>query len=248
MFDLTGKVALVTGGSRGIGRAASLALGKQGAHVVVNYVSNEASAREVAEQIQSTGGKAEIVQFDVGNSEASEKAIAEVAKRLGRLDVLVCSAGISIDSLLLRLKDEDFEKILSINVKGAVACSRAATKVMMRARTGRVIFLSSVVGEMGSAGQTAYAASKSALLGITKSLARELASRSITVNAITPGFIDTDMTQVLTEEQKANINQAIPLGRIGKPDEIAAAVVYLASDEAGYITGQALRVNGGMYM
>lgn len=248
MFDLTGKVALVTGGSRGIGRSAALALGKQGAHVVVNYVSNEASAREVAEQIQAAGGKAEIVQFDVASGEAAEKAIAEVAKRLGRLDVLVCSAGISIDSLLLRLKDEDFEKILSVNVKGAVACARAATKVMMRARTGRVIFLSSVVGEMGSAGQTAYAASKSALLGVTKSLARELASRSITVNAITPGFIDTDMTQVLTEEQKANINQAIPLGRIGKPDEIAAAVVYLASDEAGYITGQALRVNGGMYM
>ncbi len=248
MFDLTGKVALVTGGSRGIGRAAALALGKQGAHVVINYVSSEASAREVAEQIQAAGGKAEIVQFDVANAEAAEKTIAEVAKRLGRLDVLVCSAGISIDSLLLRLKDEDFDKILSINVKGAVACSRAATKVMMRARSGRVIFLSSVVGEMGSAGHTAYAASKSALPGVTKSLARELASRSITVNAITPGFIDTDMTQVLTDEQKANINQAIPLGRIGKPDKIAAAVVYLASDEAGYVTGQALRVNGGMYM
>jgi 3-oxoacyl-[acyl-carrier protein] reductase len=248
MFDLSGKVALVTGGSRGIGRAAALALGKQGALVVVNYVSNEAAAREVADQIQAAGGKAELAQFDVGNGEAAEKAIAEVAKRLGRLDILVCSAGISIDALLLRLKDEDFEKILSINVKGAVACSRAATKVMMRARTGRVIFLSSVVGEMGSAGQTAYAASKAALLGVTKSLARELASRSITVNAITPGFIDTDMTQVLTDEQKANINQAIPLGRIGNPNEIAAAVVYLASDEAGYITGQALRVNGGMYM
>lgn len=248
MFDLTGKVALVTGGSRGIGRSAALALGKQGAHVVINYVSNEASAREVAEQIQSAGGKAEIVQFDVASGEAAEKAIAEVAKRLGRLDVLVCSAGISIDALLLRLKDEDLDRILAINVKGAVSCSRAATKVMMRARSGRVIFLSSVVGEMGSAGQTAYAASKAALLGVTKSLARELSSRSITVNAITPGFIDTDMTQALTDEQKANINQAIPLGRIGKPDEIAAAVLYLASDEAGYITGQALRVNGGMYM
>jgi 3-oxoacyl-[acyl-carrier protein] reductase len=248
MFDLTGKVALVTGGSRGIGRAAALALGQQGAHVVINYVSNEASARQVADQIQSSGGKAEIVQFDVASGDAAEKAIAEVAKRLGRLDILVCSAGISIDGLLLRLKDEDFDKILSINVKGAVACSRAATKVMMRARTGRVIFLSSVVGEMGSAGQTAYAASKAALLGVTKSMARELSSRSITVNAITPGFIDTDMTQVLTEEQKANINQAIPLGRIGKPEEIASAVVYLASDEAAYVTGQALRVNGGMYM
>jgi 3-oxoacyl-[acyl-carrier protein] reductase len=160
----------------------------------------------------------------------------------------VCSAGISIDGLLLRLKDEDFDRILSINVKGAVACARAATKVMMRARTGRVIFLSSVVGEMGNAGQTAYSASKAALLGVTKSMARELASRSVTVNAITPGFIDTDMTGALTDDQKTAINSAIPLGRTGKPEEIAAAVVYLASDEAAYITGQALRVNGGMYM
>jgi len=248
MFDLTGKVALVTGGSRGIGRSASLALAKQGAHVVVNYVSNEGAAREVADAIQAAGGKAEIVQFDVGNSDAAEKAIAEVAKRLGRLDVLVCSAGIAIDGLLLRLKDEDFDRILSINVKGAVACARAATKVMMRARAGRVIFLSSVVGEMGNAGQTAYSASKAALLGVTKSMARELASRSITINAITPGFIDTDMTGALTEEQKTSINSAIPLGRTGRPEEIAAAVVYLASDEAAYITGQALRVNGGMYM
>jgi len=248
MFDLTGKVALVTGGSRGIGRAASVALAKRGAHVVINYVSNEAAARAVAEQIQADGGKAELTQFDVGNSEAAEKSIAEVAKRLGRLDVLVCSAGISIDGLLLRLKDEDFDRILSINVKGAVACARAATKVMMRARTGRVIFLSSVVGEMGNAGQTAYAASKAALLGVAKSMARELASRSITVNAITPGFIDTDMTGALTDDQKTAINSAIPLGRTGKPEEIAAAVVYLASDEAAYITGQALRVNGGMYM
>jgi 3-oxoacyl-[acyl-carrier protein] reductase len=248
MFDLTGKVALVTGGSRGIGRAASIALAKQGAQVVINYVSNEGAAREVAEQIQAAGGKAEIVQFDVGSSEAAEKAVAELAKRLGRLDVLVCSAGISIDGLLLRLKDEDFDRIMSVNVKGSLACARAATKVMMRAKTGRVIFLSSIVGEMGNAGQTAYSASKAALLGVTKSMARELASRFITVNAITPGFIDTDMTGALTDEQKAAINQNIPLGRTGRPEEIAAAVVYLASDEAAYITGQTLRVNGGMYM
>ena len=248
MFDLTGKVALVTGGSRGIGRAAALALAKQGAQVVINYVNNEAAAREVAEAIQGAGGKAELVQFDVANSEIAEKAVAEVAKRLGRLDILVCSAGISIDGLLLRLKDDDLDRILSVNVKGALACARAAVKVMMRAKTGRVIFLSSVVGEMGNAGQTAYSASKAALLGITKSMARELASRSVTVNAITPGFIDTDMTLALTDEQKAAINQAIPLGRTGKPEEIAAAIVYLSSDEAAYITGQTLRVNGGMYM
>jgi 3-oxoacyl-[acyl-carrier protein] reductase len=248
MFDLTGKVALVTGGSRGIGRAAALALAKQGALVVINYVSNEAAARQVAEVVEQAGGKAEIVQFDVASGEAAEKAIAEVAKRLGRLDILVCSAGIAIDGLLLRLKDDDFDRMLAVNVKGAVACAKAAVKVMMRAKTGRVIFLSSVVGEMGNAGQTAYSASKAALIGVTKSMARELASRSITFNAITPGFIDTDMTVALTDEQKTSINSAIPLGRIGKPEEIAAAVVYLASDEASYITGQTLRVNGGMYM
>lgn len=248
MFDLTGKVALVTGGSRGIGRAAALALAKQGAHVVINYVSNEGKAREVADAVVQAGGKAEIVGFDVGNADDAEKAIADVAKRLGRLDILVCSAGIAIDGLLMRLKDEDFDRILAVNVKGSIACARAATKVMMRAKTGRVIFLSSVVGEMGNAGQTAYAASKAALLGAAKSMARELSSRNITVNAITPGFIDTDMTGALNEEQQARINAAIPLGRTGKPEEIAAAVVYLASDEAAYVTGQALRVNGGMYM
>jgi 3-oxoacyl-[acyl-carrier protein] reductase len=248
MFDLSGKVALVTGGSRGIGRATSEALAKQGAHVVINYVSNEAAARETAQGIEQAGGKAELVQFDVGNGEAAEKAIAEVAKRLGRLDILVASAGIVIDGLLLRVKEDDFDRILAVNVKGAVYCARAAIRSMMRARTGRVVFLSSVVGEMGNAGQTAYAASKAALLGVTKSLAREYASRGITVNAVTPGWIDTDMTSGLTDEQKAAMVAAVPLGRTGTPQEIAAAISYLVSDEAGYVTGQALRVNGGMYM
>ncbi len=248
MFDLSGKVALVTGGSRGIGRAASEALAARGAHVVINYVSNEAAAQKTAEAIHAAGGKAELVQFDVGNGEAAEKAITEVAKRLGRLDILVASAGIAIDGLLLRLKDEDFDRILAVNVKGSVFCARAAIRTMMRAKTGRIVFLSSVVGEMGNAGQTAYAASKAALLGVTRSLAREYASRGITVNAVTPGFVDTDMTSNLTEEQKTNMLGAVPLGRTGTAQEIAAAIVYLASDEAGYITGQALRVNGGMYM
>ena len=248
MFDLSGKVALVTGGSRGIGRAAAEALAARGAHVVINYVSNEAAAQKAAEGILAAGGKAELVQFDVGNGEAAEKAITEVAKRLGRLDILVASAGIAIDGLLLRLKDEDFDRILSINVKGSVFCARAAIRTMMRAKTGRIVFLSSVVGEMGNAGQTAYAASKAALLGVTRSLAREYASRGITVNAVTPGFVDTDMTSNLTDEQKTNMLGAVPLGRTGTAQEIAAAIVYLSSDEAGYITGQALRVNGGMYM
>ena len=248
MFDLSGKVALVTGGSRGIGRAAAAALANQGAHVVINYVSNEGAAREAAQAIEQAGGKVELVQFDVANGEAAEKSITEVAKRLGRLDILVASAGVAIDGLLLRLKDEDFDRILSVNVKGAVSCARAAIRTMMRAKTGRIVFLSSVVGEMGNAGQTAYAASKAALLGVTKSLAREYASRGITVNAVTPGFVDTDMTSGLTDEQKSAMLSAVPLGRTGTAQEIAAAITYLASDEAGYVTGQALRVNGGMYM
>jgi 3-oxoacyl-[acyl-carrier protein] reductase len=248
MFDLTGKVAIVTGGSRGIGRAICEALAEHGARVVVGYASGEAKAREVVSAIEAKGGQAEAFQVDVSNGAETEERIAGVAKRLGRLDVLVANAGISIDGLLLRLRDEDFDRLLSVNLKGAVASSRAAIKVMMRARTGRVILISSVVGESGNAGQTAYAASKAGLLGVAKSLAREYASRGITVNAITPGYIDTDMTGALTDEQKKQIASAIPLGRTGTPREIAAAAVFLASDEAAYVTGHALRVNGGMYV
>jgi 3-oxoacyl-[acyl-carrier protein] reductase len=248
MFDLTGKVAIVTGGSRGIGRAMCEALAEHGARVVVGYASGEQKAREVVSAIEEKGGQAEAFQVDVSNGAETEERIAEVAKRLGRLDVLVANAGISIDGLLLRLRDEDFDRQLSVNLKGSVASSRAAIKVMMRARTGRVILVSSVVGESGNAGQTAYAASKAALLGVTKSLAREYASRGITVNAITPGYIDTDMTAALSDDQKKQIASAIPLGRTGKPREIAAAAVFLASDEAAYVTGHVLRVNGGMYV
>ncbi|MFO0566517.1 MAG: 3-oxoacyl-[acyl-carrier-protein] reductase [Polyangiaceae bacterium] len=248
MFDLNGKVCVVTGGSRGIGRASAEALASRGAHVVVGYAGNEAAAREVAERCAALGGKAEILKLDVSRSGEAEAAIAETAKRLGRLDVLVASAGISIDALLLRLKDDDFDRVLAVNLKGAVACARGALKSMMRARAGRIIFLSSVVGEMGNAGQTAYAASKAALLGVTKSLAREYASRGITVNAVTPGFIETDMTRDLPEEAKSAMLGAVPLGRAGTAADVAHAVVFLASDEASYITGLALRVNGGMYM
>ncbi len=224
------------------------ALAEHGARVVVGYASGEEKAREVVSAIEAKGGQAEAFQVDVSNGAQTEERIADVAKRLGRLDVLVANAGISIDGLLLRLRDEDFDRLLSVNLKGAVASSRAAIKVMMRARTGRVILVSSVVGESGNAGQTAYAASKAALLGVTKSLAREYATRGITVNAITPGYIDTDMTAALNDDQKKQIAAAIPLGRTGKPREIAAAAVFLASDEAAYVTGHALRVNGGMYV
>jgi len=248
MFDLAGKVALVTGGSRGIGRATAEALAQQGAHVVLTYVGNEAAAAEAVASIERASGRAEAVRLDTADGEGSERIIAEVAKRLGRLDALVSNAGISIDALLLRLKDEDFERVLSVNLKGAVSCARAAIKVMMRAKTGRIVFVSSVVGETGNVGQTAYAASKAALLGVTKSLAREYASRGITVNAVTPGYVDTDMTSALTPELRAKMLEGVPLGRTATAREIAAAVTYLVSDEAGYVTGHALRVNGGMYM
>lgn len=248
MFRLDGKVALVTGGSRGIGRATAEALAEQGATVIVNYARGEAAAREVVDAILARGGKAEMLGFDVADSDATEKAIAEAAKRHGRLDILVANAGIAIDGLLLRLKNEDFERTFAVNVRGAVSCARAATKVMMRAKAGRVIFLSSIVGEMGNAGQAAYAASKAAILGLTKTIAREYASRNVTVNAVAPGYVDTDMTQAIQGEQREKMLETIPLGRVGDAREIASAIVYLASDEASYVTGQVLRVNGGMYM
>jgi 3-oxoacyl-[acyl-carrier protein] reductase len=248
VFDLKDKVAIVTGGSRGIGRAAAEALAAHGAQVVLTYVSGEAAAAQAVEGIVARGGRAEAVRLDVADADAAEREIATLAKRLGRLDVLVANAGISIDGLLLRIKPEDLARTFAVNVTGSLACARAAIKVMMRARTGRILFLSSVVGEMGNAGQTAYAASKAALLGIAKSLAREYASRGITVNAITPGYVETDMTGALTEEQRAAMLSVVPLGRPATPQEIAASVVFLASDEAAYITGQTLRINGGMYM
>jgi 3-oxoacyl-[acyl-carrier protein] reductase len=249
MFDLSGKVAIVTGGSRGIGRSVAEALAGQGAQVVLTYVRGEEEARKAVEAIAARGGKAEAVGFDVADMKATEEAIAAVAKRLGRLDILVANAGISVDNLLLRVKEEEIDRVFAVNLKGALACARAATKVMMRARAGRVVFLSSVVGEMGNAGQAVYSASKAALLGLTKTLAREYASRGITVNAVAPGFIDTDMTTAsITGDMKQKLLDGIPLGRTGRPEEIAAAIVYLCADEAGYVTGQTLRVNGGMYV
>jgi 3-oxoacyl-[acyl-carrier protein] reductase len=248
MFQLNGKVALVTGGSRGIGRACCEALAEHGATVIVNYVKGEAQAREVADAIVAKGGKAEIAGFDVADGKAAEAAIEEIAKRHGRLDVLIANAGIAIDGLLLRLKEEDVDRLFQINVKGSLACAKAATKIMMRAKTGRVVFLSSVVGEMGNVGQTAYAATKAAVVGAAKSIAREFASRNITVNAVAPGFIETDMTHGMTDQMKEQLHKMIPLGRTGTAREVAAACVFLASDEASYVTGQVLRVNGGMYV
>ncbi len=248
MFDLTGKVAIVTGGSRGIGRATAITLASRGARVLVGFVSGEEAAKEVASVIETAGGHAEPARFDVADGEGAARAVGEHAKRLGQLDILVANAGISIDALLPRLKTEDFDRILDVNLKGAVACAKGAIRSMMRAKRGRIIFVSSVVGEMGNAGQTAYAASKGGLLAAAKSLAREYASRNVTVNAVTPGFVETDMTGALTAEQKEAMLGVVPLARAGTPEDIAAGIAFLASDEAGYITGQTLRINGGMYM
>ncbi len=248
MFDLSGKFALVTGGSRGIGAATCRALAAQGAYVVVGYVRGEAAARETLAGIEAAGGKGEVLQIDAGDFSASEKTVAELAKKLGQLDILVVNAGIAIDGLMMRMKEEDLQRTLSVNLGGAIAAAKGAIKLMMRAKKGRIVFLSSVVGEAGNAGQTAYAASKAGLLGVTKSLAKEYASRNITVNSVTPGYIATDMTAALTDEQRTAMLTGVPLARPGTPEEIGATIAFLASDEAGYITGQAIRVNGGMYV
>jgi 3-oxoacyl-[acyl-carrier protein] reductase len=248
MFRVDGKIALVTGGSRGIGRACCEALAEQGATVIVNYVKGEKAAREVAAGIDAHGGKADVAGFDVADSKAVDAAIDDLTKRHGKLDILVANAGIVIDALLLRVKDEDLDRLWTTNVRGAIACARAAGRGMMRRRWGRIVFMSSVSGEMGNVGQTAYAATKAALIGAAKSIAREYASRNVTTNVIAPGYVDTDMTAVLAPEQREELVKLVPLGRTGTTRDVAAACVYLASEEAGYVTGQVLRVNGGLYL
>ena len=244
-MDFTGKVVLVTGGSRGIGRACAVAFGKAGATVVLSYAGNEAAA---AEAVSLAGPKSRSVKFDVADTTACAAAVDEVVKTAGRLDVLVNNAGVAIDGLVVRMKDEDWDRTLATNLKGAFALCRAAARPMMKQRSGAIVNLTSVVGEMGNVVQAAYAASKAGLIGLTKSLARELSSRNIRVNAVSPGFIDTDMTAGLSAELKAKMTEAIPLGRLGSADEVARAVLFLAGDAASYVTGEVLKVNGGMYM
>jgi 3-oxoacyl-[acyl-carrier protein] reductase len=247
MHMLKDKVAVVTGASRGIGRSIALTLAAAGAKVVVS-ARNATDLDTLAAQIREQGGEALAVAGDVALSADAERLIEAAGEAFGRVDILVNNAGITRDGLLLRMKDEDWDAVLNVNLKGAFLCTRAAAKVMSKQRSGRIINISSVVGEMGNAGQANYCASKAGLLGLTKSVARELARRNVTVNAVTPGFIVTEMTDALPEKAREELAAQIPLGRFGMPEEIAQAVLFLASDHAGYITGQVLGVNGGMYM
>jgi 3-oxoacyl-[acyl-carrier protein] reductase len=249
MSSFKDKVVLVTGGSRGIGRACAVGFAKAGAAtVVISYAGNEVAAQETVGLIQAAGAKAGAVKFDVADTAACSSAIDGVVKTHGRLDVLVNNAGVAVDGLVMRVKDEDWDRQLDTNLKGAFALIRAASRPMMKQRAGAIINISSVVGEMGNGGQAVYSASKAGLIGLTKAVARELSSRNIRVNAVSPGFIGTDMTSHLGDELRQKMLEGIPLGRLGNPEEVAGAVLFLASDAASYITGEVLKVNGGMYM
>ncbi|BAU27563.1 3-oxoacyl-[acyl-carrier-protein] reductase [Aneurinibacillus soli] len=245
---LNGKVALVTGGSRGIGRAIALTLAEAGADVAINYAGNEAAARETADAVTALGRKAIMIKADVANATEVDAMVKQTIDELGSVDILVNNAGITRDNLLMRMKEEEFDDVIATNLKGVFNCIKAVTRPMMKARSGRIINISSVVGVMGNPGQANYVAAKAGVIGMTKSVARELASRGITVNAVAPGFIDTDMTAVLGEDTKDTLLTQIPLARLGKPEDVAHVVKFVASDEASYMTGQVFHVDGGMYM
>jgi len=244
-MDFSRKVVFVTGGSRGIGRACAAAFAERGAQVAIGYAANEAEANRTLSMLRQSG---KAIRFDAADPAACASAVESVVADFGRLDVLVNNAGVAVDGLVVRVKDEDWDKQLDTNLKGAFALIRAAARPMMKQRGGAIVNVTSVVGETGNTGQAAYSASKAGLIGLTKSVARELASRNIRVNAVSPGLIDTEMTARISAEARARMLEQIPLARLGDPSEIANAVLFLASDEASYITGEVLRVNGGMYM
>jgi 3-oxoacyl-[acyl-carrier protein] reductase len=247
-MSLQGKIALVTGASRGIGRAIAIGLAEAGADVAINYAGNEQAALETAEAVRAQGRQAITIKADVGDAEQVESMVKQVLEHFGRLDILVNNAGITRDNLLMRMKEEEFDQVINTNLKGVFNCMKAVTRPMMKQRSGRIINISSVVGAVGNPGQTNYVAAKAGVIGMTKSAAKELASRGITVNCVAPGFITTEMTDVLSEETKEQLLKSIPLGRLGQPEDIARIVRVLASDDAAYMTGQTLHVDGGMYM
>jgi 3-oxoacyl-[acyl-carrier protein] reductase len=245
---MEGKIAVVTGASRGIGRSIALALADAGAHVVVNYAGNAQAAKEVAEAIEQKGRQAFIYQADVADSEQVATMMEEVLKVFGKIDILVNNAGITRDNLLMRMKEEEWDQVIATNLKGVYNCIKAVTRPMMKQRSGRIINISSVVGSVGNPGQANYVAAKAGVIGLTKATAKELASRGITVNAVAPGFIETDMTAKLTEEIQAGLLTQIPLQKLGQPNDVAHMVSFLASEKASYVTGQTIHVDGGMFM
>lgn len=245
---ITGKTALVTGASRGIGRAIALTLAEAGANIVVNYSGSEAAAAETVAKVKELGRDAIMVRANVADAEEVNNMFKEALDHFGTIDILVNNAGITRDNLLMRMKEEEWDDVIAINLKGVFNCIKAATRPMMKQRSGRIINITSVVGVMGNPGQANYVAAKAGVIGLTKTSARELSSRGITVNAVAPGFIDTDMTAALPEDVKSSMLDQIPLGRFGQAEDIARVVLFLASDAAGYMTGQTLHVDGGMYM
>lgn len=245
---LQGKCAVITGASRGIGREIALQFAKEGANIVLNYRSSEEEALELKKELDKLGSNTLIIKADVSNFDEAENLIKEAKNTFGKVDILVNNAGITKDTLLIRMKEKDFDKVIEVNLKGAFNCLRAVTPIMIRQKEGKIINMSSVVGVVGNAGQVNYSASKAGVIGMTKSLAREIGSKNINVNAIAPGFIDTDMTRVLSEDQKKNIISGVPLKRLGQVEDIANLAVFLASDKSNYITGQVIHVDGGMAM
>ncbi len=247
-MNLTGKVALVTGASRGIGQATAVELAKAGADIIVNYIGSETVAQETVDKIEALGRKALKIKADVSNADEVQAMIEEAHAAFGHIDILVNNAGITRDGLLIRMKDSDWDDVLNINLKGVYLVSKAVAKIMVKQRAGRIINMTSVSGVTGNVGQANYAAAKAGVIGFTKTCAKELAARGITVNAVAPGFIETAMTDVLPEKIKEGIAATVPFGRMGQPEEIASVVTFLASDFASYITGQVLNVDGGMVM
>jgi 3-oxoacyl-[acyl-carrier protein] reductase len=245
---LADQVALVTGASRGIGRAIARRLAANGARVYVNFLRDTEAGTETVQQITAAGGTAALARFDVADTEASAAAIGGIVTEAGGLHILVNNAGLAIDNLLLRLKPEDWDQVMAVNLRGTFNCTRAAARAMLRAHYGRIINLSSVIGMMGNAGQAAYAAAKAGVIGFTKSMARELASRQVTVNAVAPGLIETDMTARLPEDRRTEYLSVIPAARLGTVDEVADLVAFLARRESGYITGQVIGISGGLYI